>query len=195
MAILSAVATVGGALLSRKAAKKAAKTQARAAESGISEQRLAREQAFGALQPFRQAGEAALDPLQRFVTEGPETEFERTQGFEAIQKSAAAGRKLQSGETLQALTEFSAGVNQRFRNQRFNELLSLANLGQTSAAGTANIGLRSGESVSNLLVGQGNVRAAGTVGASNALQTGITQFGSFLGSLKPQAPTVQPVPG
>ncbi len=184
----SLVAGVVGAISSSRASKKAARTQAESAEAGIAEQRAARQQAIGALQPFRQAGEAALDPLQQFVLEGPETEFERTQGFEAIQKSAAAGRKLQSGQTLKALTEFSAGVNQRFRTQRFNELLQLANLGQTSAAGAANIGIRTGENVSSLLVGRGNVRAAGTVGAASALSTGITQFGSFLGSLKPQTP-------
>lgn len=182
------IAGVASTFLGRSAAKRAARTQAESAEAGITETRAAREQAFGALAPFRAAGEAALDPLQRFVTEGPETEFERTQGFEAIQKSAAAGRKLQSGQTLKALTEFSAGVDQRFRNQRFNELFQLATLGQQSATGAAGIGIRSGERVSDLLVGQGDVRAAGTVGAANALQTGITQFGSFLGSLKRQAP-------
>ena len=193
MAIASAVAGIGGALIGRSAAKKAAKQQARAAEAGITEQRAAREQAFGALAPFREAGAAALDPLQRFVTEGPETEFERTQGFEAIQKSAAAGGKLQSGQTLKALTEFSAGVNQRFRNQRFNELFQLANLGQTSATGAANIGIRSGEGVSGLLVGKGDVQAAGTVGAASAVATGISEFGSFLGSLKRQQPAPEPV--
>ena len=176
--------SVGGALLSSRSAGRAAGAQVTASERAIAEQRRASEQARGDLSPFRLAGEGILNQLGEFVSQGPETDFERTQGFEDIQQSVAARGKLVSGETLGALTEFNVGVNQRFRSQRFNELLQLANLGQVSAAGSANIGIRTGENVSNLLVGIGDARAAGIVGQSSAIGTGINELGSFLGTLK-----------
>lgn len=177
------VTGVAGSALAAKGARSAARTQSESADAAIVEQRRASEQARSDLQPFRQAGEEALDPLLQFVQQGPETEFERTQGFEAIQKSAAAGGTLSSGETLKALTEFNTGLNQRFRTQRFNELFNIANLGQSAAAGQANIGIAQGENVSSLLVGQGNVRAAGQAGAASAIGGGLEQAGSFLGTL------------
>lgn len=184
MGLASAIGSIGGALLGSSASRRASDKQSESVDKGIEETRLAREEAFGALSPFRRAGEEVLDPLLDFVKTGPESEFERTQGFEAIQKSAAAGGKLESGGTLKALTEFNAGINQKFRTQRFNELLSLANLGQVSAAGAANVGVSSGRDITNLLTGQGNVEAAGIVGSTNALTTGINELGSFLGTLR-----------
>ena len=158
------------------AEREAAEAQVAAGDTAIGEQRRVGEEAQGRLDPFRQVGERILNPLFDFVSQGPETAFERTQGFEDIQQSAAARGKLVSGETLGALTEFNVGVNQRFRGQRFNELLSLANLGQTSAAGQANIGVRIGENISSLEVGKGNVTAAGIIGATNTTRKSLSDL-------------------
>ena len=155
------------------AEKDAAQVQREAGDTAIGEQRRVGEEAQGLLSPFRQAGTGILNQLSEFVSQGPETAFERAEGFEDIQQSAAAGGKLKSGQTLGALTEFNVGVNQRFRGQRFNELLSLANLGQSSAAGQANIGVRIGENISSLEVGKGNVTAAGIVGAASTTRGSI----------------------
>ena len=165
------------------AEKDAARAQREAGDVAIGEQRRVGEEAQGLLSPFRQAGTGILNQLSEFVSQGPETAFERAEGFEDIQQSAAARGKLVSGETLGALTEFNVGVNQRFRSQRFNELLSLANLGQSSAVGAANIGVRTGENISSLLTGRGDARAAGIVGRSSAIGTGINELGSFLATL------------
>ena len=155
------------------AERDAARAQREAGDTAIGEQRRVGEEAQGLLSPFRQAGTGILNQLSEFVSQGPETAFERAEGFEDIQQSAAARGKLVSGETLGALTEFNVGVNQRFRSQRFNELLSLANLGQSSAAGQANIGVRIGENISSLEVGKGNVTAAGIVGAASTTRNTI----------------------
>lgn len=188
MALGAAVAGLVGTVVGARGATRAADTQAASADAALAEQRRTEEEAQARLSPFQQAGAGVLNQLSEFVSQGPETDFERTQGFEDIQRSAAAGGKLKSGETLKDLTEFSAGVNQRFRSQRFNELFSLANLGQVSAAGQANVGVRTGENISSLLVGQGDVRAAGQVGRASAIGTGINELGSFLGTLKKPTP-------
>ena len=118
-----------------------------------------------------------------FVSQGPETDFERTQGFEDIQQSAAASGKLNAGGTLGALTEFSAGVNERFRGNRFNELLSLANLGQASAAGQANITVRTGENISSTEIGKGNALAAGRIGSASTTRGSIFDLARIAGGL------------
>ncbi len=180
---------VAGAAIGARGATRAAETQAASADAALAEQRRSEEAATARLAPFRTTGAQALNPLLEAALDPGDTSFERSQGFEDIQQSAAAGGKLRSGETLGALTEFSAGLNERFRNSRFNRLLQLANLGQTSAAGQANIGVRTGENISSLLVGQGDVRAAGQVGRANAIGTGLNELGSFLGTLRrPPAP-------
>lgn len=157
---------IGSAIAQIKASEK----QVAASERVAEQQRITTEQARQDLLPFRDVGVGILNQLSEFVTQGPETEFARQQGFEDIQQSAAAGRKLQSGETLQALTQFNTGLNAQFRNQRFNELFQLANLGQSSAAGVANIGIRGGENIANQIIGGANAQAAGLVGLGNALQ-------------------------
>ncbi len=174
---------VGGALLSARGARSAADTQAEAAQAAIDERQRSEAAATERLAPFTRLGTETINPLLELVGTGDPT-FERREGFEDIQQSAAAGGKLRSGGTLRDLTEFSRGLSERFRSSRFNELLSLATLGQSSAAGQAATGTQASRDVSNLLVGQGDVRAAGRVGSANAFATGINELGSFLATLK-----------
>jgi hypothetical protein len=183
MALGAAVASIGGSLLSSRASSRAADTQAASADAAIAETRRSEEAATARLSPFTRAGTEVLNPLLELAGTADPT-FERTQGFEDIQQSAAAGGKLRSGGTLRDLTEFNAGVNERFRGNRFNELLQIANLGQSSAAGQANVGIGAGRDVSSLITGRGDVTAAGQVGSANAISTGINELGSFLGTLK-----------
>ena len=117
--------------------------------------------------------------------------FERSQGFDAIQKSAAARGKLASGGTLDALTEFNAGVNERFRNNRFSELFNLATLGQNSAAGQASASLGSASGIADTEVGKGDALAAGRIGSANRVRSTVNGLASFLGTIggKPSIPS------
>lgn len=174
---------VGGALLSSRASRSAADTQAASAQAAIDERQRSEAASTARLAPFTRLGTETINPLLELAGTG-DPSFERREGFEDIQQSAAAGGKLRTGGTLRDLSEFSRGLDERFRSNRFAELLSLVNVGQASAAGQANIGTQTSRDVSNLLVGQGDVRAAGRVGSANAFATGINQLGSFLGTLK-----------
>ena len=164
------------------AERRAAKKQSKALDRAIAEQREARTVARADLSPFRQAGTDILSLLGEFVREGPETELERTRGFDQIQQSAAAGRKLRSGDTLTGLVDFNSALNARNRGQRFNELLSLANLGQTSAAGQANVSFNTGRDIAQSLASQGDARAAGIIGGANTARSTIGSLASFLGT-------------
>lgn len=150
------------------AEKKAAQAQVQAGDRAIAAQNTALETARGDLEPFRSAGGAALNPLIDFVSKGPESDLERTEGFTQIQNSAAAGGKLRSGGTLKELTRFNSMLNQRNRGQRFNELFNLATLGSNAASGQATATLGTADRVGETLTGQGNATAAGKIGSANA---------------------------
>ncbi len=105
-----------------------------------------------------------------FTLAGPESDLERTRGFEDIQRSAAAGGKLRSGGTLESLTRFNNDLNARNRGQRFNELFNLATLGSNAAGGQATSTLNTAQNNSNLITGIGNAQAAGVIGSANTIR-------------------------
>jgi hypothetical protein len=150
------------------AEEKAGQTQAAAADTAVGTLEGAGAKASGRLDKFTGAGEQVLNPLVSSVLAGPESDFERTQGFEKIQKSAAAGGKLRSGETLKGLTEFSSGLDTRNFNNRVNQLLSIAGLGANSAAAQSGVDLNTGLAVADTQVGKGDALASAIMGKKNA---------------------------
>lgn len=165
------------------AERDAARTQADAADRAAQQQREAEARARGDLQPFRDLGAGVTNTLLDFVLQGPETDLERTRGFEDIQRSAAAGGKLTSGGTLEELTGFNNMLNARNRRDRFSELFNLATLGSNAAAGQATNTLRTGENISSLTVGKGDALAAGQVAGANAIRGTISDLARIGASL------------
>jgi hypothetical protein len=60
------------------------------------------------------------------------------------------------------------------RNQRYNNLLGAASLGQNAAAQVGNQGVQSAANSGNFLTQAGNAQAAGQVGTANALSGSLT---------------------
>lgn len=182
-AVIAAGATLVSGAVSSRGAKSAAGKQKKASKLAIEEQRRAREQVREDLSPFRELGTEALSPLLSFVLEGPETELERSRGFQDIQRSAAAGGKLRSGGTLEELTGFNNMLNARNRQQTFGELFNLATLGSNAAAGQATATQNFANNIGSLRVGAGDAAAAGRVGQANAIGSTISDLAKiFAGS-------------
>jgi len=191
-------AIVGGAAISAfassRSAGKAADVQADASAAGIAEQRAARESFEERTEPFRQIGLQAgediqsllADPTQGLEEINPIVSFLRDQGFEQIQESAAANRRLGAGGTLNDLTRFnldlSATVAPQLQNQRFNQLFNLLGAGQNAATGQGQAALSTGANISNLLGAGGAAQASGIVGQSNALSGFINQGAGVAGA-------------
>jgi hypothetical protein len=162
----------------RKASKKASEQQQEAAQAGIDLTRETRDLARGDLQPFTQAGSAALDPLQNlvldpqaqqdFITNNPFFDSLLNEERQNTLQNRAASGKLGSGGTLKALDQNVLRIGQGLVDNQTNKLSNLANLGQASAAGQANVAQQAGRQGSDLLTQQGNAAAAGTVGQANA---------------------------
>ena len=125
------------------------------------------------LQPFRDLGGEAINPLMDFAGTPIDDSVERDNIIREVQNTAAARGKLNSGGTINELGRQLFGLNQRNRSQRFNELFDLVTLGSNAAAGQATA-TRGGASTNAEFALQGaNARAAGTVGASNNISNSL----------------------
>lgn len=195
-----ASAVIGG-YSANKAAGTAASATTEAANTSANVQREMFERQVELQEPWRQAGQEALNKLiplteyQRFgmnqFQADPGYQFRLSEGMKAIERSAAARGLLQSGGTLKgiqrygqefAANEYGNAFNryQAERQAQLNPLQSLAGVGQTTAQ---NLGTAAGQLGSNL--GQtyltsgiqaGQARASGYLGGANAL-TGALNTG------------------
>lgn len=208
-----AAAAVGGiasSVIGGDAAKSAANTEANAANSASQVQLGMFNQTQANEAPYLAAGGNALTqllagigagggnntgtgPLNAPFTMGqfqdsPGYQFQKQQGEDAINNSAAARGGVNSGNTLKALSQFGTGLaNQDYwnaynayttgQNQKFGQLQTIAGSGQNAAANLGALGTQVGSSVGNNIIGAGNAQAAGTVGSANAISNGINGVG------------------
>lgn len=110
--------------------------------------------------------------------------FRLSEGMKAMDRAAAARGGLISGAALKAgqrygqemgSQEYQNAFNryQTEREARLNPLYRITGAGQQAAGTLGGYAGQYGENMSNLMTGVGNVKAAGTIGASNALWGGI----------------------
>lgn len=169
-----------------KAAKKAAKIQARSAAEAIAFQRESRDLARADLQPFRDAGISQLSGLSSLISD-PNAQLDFVQNnpfFNALASDAqsrlfsnqAARGKVGSGGTAQALQNSLLLLGQDLLNNNINQRMNLATMGQNAAAGQGTATMQAGGTISDLLTQQGNALAAGQVGAANANTQGINNL-------------------
>lgn len=172
----------GGALSGEdaaKASKQASAAQSSAINKGVELQRETRDIARDDLAPFRDFGANQINALTNlFSPQGQADYLNANPLFQAsldsinnatLNNQAARG-KLGSGGTLKALQGNFNATALPFLNNQQNALFNAVNVGQSSAAGQANTALNTGANISNLFGQQGDVRAAGIVGAQGAKQ-------------------------
>tara|TARA_R110000868_G_scaffold125249_1_gene330914 strand:- start:2064 stop:2777 length:714 start_codon:yes stop_codon:yes gene_type:complete len=176
-------------------ANKASKTQAQSAQQGIDAQERMFNRQNELQEPFRKAGEEALNkliPLASNYTpfgmnqfqQDPGYAFRLSEGMKALDRTAAARGGLLSGSTLKGAQRYGQDLGsqeymnafnryQTERNAQLNPLQSLAGLGQTATGTLTNAAGQMGQ---NLAAGYGNIgqaRASGYVGGTNALTSAL----------------------
>jgi hypothetical protein len=201
---------VYSAITGKGAAEDALAGQLAASAAATGEQRRQYDQTRTDMEPWRQAGTMAIGELggltlsggplgRRFTMDDfmsdPVTkagfQFGLDEGRKALERRAAASGSLDSGATLKALTRFGTDYgNQkagesynRFTQDQtnlFNRLATLSGIGQTSAAQVANAGTNMANNVSNMMVGEGNARAASSIAGSNAVTNAVNNVGNWL---------------
>lgn len=116
--------------------------------------------------------------------------FRRDEGLRGIEGSAVGRGMLLSGATLKALNKYNSDLaSQEYGNaynrfnadmdRRFNRLSSIAGTGQTATRDVGQMGQQTAASVGQNIIGGGNARASGYVGAANALGGAAQGIGNY----------------
>jgi len=189
MPVISAVASIGGAIIGSNSSNDASDAQVEASEAGIAEQRRQFDLAREILSPFVDAGGGAISQMQALtgqlgdeqyqaalanIEASPEYQGLVEDGEEAILANASATGGLRGGNVQGALAQFRPQFLRDAIDTRYSRLSGLAQLGQASAAGSAAQAINTGQGISNSF---GQIGAAQ---AGNALAQGQT-FSNLLG--------------
>lgn len=211
-AIGKTVGGITGARQQGKAAEAAAGAQIAAAESGIAEQRVAREEMQRLLQPYVDAGTGALgaqrnliglsgQPAQREAIEAlsasPEFQALLQQGENAMLQNASATGGLRGGNLQGALAQFRPAMLAQLIAQQYERLGGLTGIGQASAAGVGAAGQQTGAAIADLLAQQGAARAGGQIARGSTARAAfgdLLQIGSVLAGKGAGGPPVSVAP-
>jgi len=168
------------------AARQASQLQSASADKAIDLTRESRDIARKDLQPFTEAGTKTLPGLtsliedpnakKAFVENNPFFKAQADESQRRLFNNQAARGKVGSGGTAEALQNSLLLLGNDLVNENIGQRFNLASLGQSSAAGQANITQSAGAQGSNLLTQQGNVQASGVIGAENAKTGGINSL-------------------
>lgn len=200
----AAVGAAGSAYASKQAGK-AANTQAASADRASQIQWDMYDQTRKDLDPYKQAGDTALNQLMGQMTpdgyfnqtytgqdiySDPSYQFRLQQGQDAIQSSAAAKGGLLTGATLKALQNYGQeSASQEYSNaynrfnadqtNRYNRLSNLVGIGQNAAAQVGNAGAQTAQAVANNTMAGANSIAAGQVASANNWANTANNLGSM----------------
>jgi len=139
------------------------------------------------LAPWRDTGENALNTLWEKTQAGPGNfqqspgyQFAFNEGVNALDRSAAARGRLNSGAQDIALTRYGQGIaNQEYDNflsryyQSLTPYQSLANVGQTATNTTSTLGNNTATNMAKNQLSAGDARASGYYNKANAIGGGI----------------------
>lgn len=136
------------------------------------------------LTPYRQFGEEELGrfkdwwstgaPTAESVTQTPGYQFRLGEGQRAVENSAISRGGLLSGNAIRAMTEYGQNYASneydkelsRYQND-FARRMSLLNMGQSAASGTAGLASSAGQGIAGMQVGRGQAEASGKQGLLN----------------------------
>jgi hypothetical protein len=128
-----------------------------------------------------QASQTPTGPDMSAFFESPGYQFRRQEGTRSIERSAAARGGAFSGNALRALAEFNSGLaSQEFGNY-FNQLASIAGIGQTATNQTAAYGADHAANAGRNALAAGEARASGIIGQGNAIGQGVSDLAGAYG--------------
>lgn len=119
--------------------------------------------------------DAAFD---RFET-SPGYEFRLEEGINALDKSAAARGRLNSGAQGRALVRYGEGLAASEYADYWNRLAGLAGVGQQAATNLGEFGTTAARNAGIFTAGAGTARASGYTGAANVLTGGAQDLAYF----------------
>jgi hypothetical protein len=192
---------VASAAIGSMAANKAASAQEGASRRAVAGQERMFERQVELQEPWRKAGEEALNKLIPLATEytpfgmdqftaDPGYAFRLSEGQKALERSAAARGGLLSGAAMKGATRFGQEMGSQEYTNAFNRyqteraarlapLQSLAGVGQTTAQQIGEAGARTASITGDLMTSGAAARATGYMGGANALSNALGQGMNF----------------
>ena len=187
-------ANIAGGLLGAKGAKKAAKTEAAAAQAGIDLQRETRDMSLANLRPFLEAGQGGLQGLQQLATTqlDPNQFYnDYFQGQEYAQLSDQARRNMLAGSEATGglrttstanmlgsiapqLAQSAFARQQALQDANYNRQMGLVNVGLNAAGGSNAAAGNAANAMSGLMLQQGAALAGGRAAPYQALSGALT---------------------
>lgn len=117
-------------------------------------------------------------PMDQELENLPGYRFARDQGVQQVNRQL--GSMGLTGAQAKGIARFVTGLADQTYGNQVQRLQGAVNTGESAAAQTGTIGATYGQGISNTLVGAGTAQAAGTVGAANAVSSGISSIPSAL---------------
>lgn len=191
---IAAAAVGGAAAVGMYSANRAAKTQAGAAREAAALQQQQFERQVELSEPWRKAGEQALNkliPLTDYTPFGmdqfqadPGYAFRLSEGMKGLERSAAARGGLLSGATLKGIQRYGQDMASQEYTNAFNRyqaeraaqlqpLQSLAGVGQATAQQIGQAGMQMASNVGDTMMSGAAARASGYMGQANALSSAL----------------------
>ena len=196
--LISGGTSLIGGLMSSGAASDAASTQAAAAQNAANMQMQQYQQTREDLAPYRAYGTKGGDdlvnrlkeltapfmPTQANLEATPGYQWTRDQGLKSVQSAAAAKGLGLSGAAMKEAARFATGladstyktqfdIDQTNKNNAWNKLLGLTQVGANAAAQTGQLGTTAAGNAGNNLSAGANAAASGIVGSNNAIVGGV----------------------
>ena len=196
---IGAAGAVGGGLIASSAAKKAAATQAQAAQDAQAAQERMFQRQVELQEPFRQAGLTAQQQIMQLLGIGgdktaagygslaqpfgtqqfqqdPGYAFRQSEGMKALERTAAARGGLLSGSTMKGIQRFG----QDLASQEYQNAFNRYQVERAARLNPLQSLMGSGQSSANVLTG-----AAGQMGqneAQNLMNAGAARASGYVGS-------------
>lgn len=207
---VGAAASVGGGLIARSGAKKAARAQERAAQSAEQTQREMFERQIALQEPFRQAGMTAQQQIMQLLGIGgdanavgygsmarpfgqqdfqqdPGYAFRQAEGMKALERSAAARGGLLSGATMKGIQRFG----QDLASQEYQNAFNRFQIERAARLNPLQSLMGSGQSAANVMTGATG-QAGQNIGQMQ-LGAGQARASGYVGSANALAGALQGV--
>lgn len=123
----------------------------------------------------QQPGIVGPGSMDRFFT-SPDYEFRRQEGTRGIEQGAAARGGALSGNALRAVTGYGSNLAAGEYGNYVNRLMQMAGLGSAATTTGVQAGQGISSNIADLLAAQGDARASGIMGVSNAVGNAANNY-------------------
>jgi hypothetical protein len=188
-AVIGGATALYGANKQAGAAKDAAKSQQKATDATIAEQKRQFDLSRSDQMPWLDAGKSALGQQQALLGgdfskfySSPDYQYALDQGMQGLDRSAAARGKLFSGGYGQDLTKYAQGMATQNYNNYYDKLAGMSRTGSNTATNLGSLGQNYANAYGQAQQTNANARSSSYINQANAWGNAANQIGGIAGN-------------